>query len=227
MRGASRLGRLSNHLDTYYTTGFWSYGPQRWPPVLARRLETSWPDDVERALQENARRPPLLRLMACDMRTYLPEDILVKVDRASMAVALEVRSPLLDHRLCELVMRADPAWLGDGSGTKLPLRRAYADRLPRTVFSRAKMGFGPPLKSWLSGDLGKAARDRLLSTTSSIAAIADRRAVGRMLASHQAGQRDEAYRIWRLLVADAWLAHWRPIIRDAAASNAHHEHAPQ
>jgi asparagine synthase (glutamine-hydrolysing) len=211
-RGSARLGRWSAELDAYYASGFLAYAPHPWPPVLDPRLRGDWPDGVTAALLAERERSPLQRLMACDVATYLPEDILVKMDRASMAVGLEVRSPLLDHRLCELAMRADPRWLTDGAATKLPLRALYKGRLPGTVFGRQKMGFGVPLQHWLRGDLDAMARDRLLRASGASAGVLHRGAVRRLLASHRSGQRDESGRIWRLLVLDAWLERWRPRI---------------
>jgi asparagine synthase (glutamine-hydrolysing) len=211
-RGSARLGRLTSDLGDYYASGFASYAPHAWPPVLSPRLRAPWPDVVEAALVANRGRPPLLRMMASDIASYLPEDILVKVDRASMASSLEVRAPLLDHRICELALRADPAWLADATGTKLPLRELYAHRLPRAVFTRQKMGFGVPLRDWLRADLGDLARERLLSRSARHAALLDHAEVARLLMSHRTGQRDESGRIWDLLVLDAWLERWRPEI---------------
>ncbi len=213
MRGTARLGRLSSELDAYYASGFRNYVPKAWPPVLDGRLAGPWPDVVATSLRENAGRPPLLRFMSSDMTCYLPEDILVKVDRASMAVGLEVRAPLLDHRLTELVLRADPSWLVDTEGAKAPLRQLYAGRLPEAVFARRKMGFGVPLRHWLKADLGALARERLLSPRPQLAPLLDRKEVGALLRSHASDQRNEAPRIWHLLVLDAWLDRWRPSLR--------------
>jgi asparagine synthase (glutamine-hydrolysing) len=189
-----------------------SYSPQIWPPVLAREARGPWPDVIADALATHRQRPPLFRLMACDTDTYLPEDILVKVDRASMAHGLEVRAPLLDHRLMELVMRAHPDWIADATGGKLPLRDLFGRHLPASVFSRSKMGFGVPLNVWFRGQMSRYASDRLLDPHAAVAPIINRRAIRRMLWSHGIGQRDESSRIWHLLVLHAWFELWKPSV---------------
>jgi asparagine synthase (glutamine-hydrolysing) len=213
LRGATRLGRFSADLDHYYTRDLWSYCPRPWPLVLKNGASRDWTDGVAAHLRADPSRTGLLRLMACDAANYLPDDILVKTDRASMAVGLELRAPLLDHRLFELVMQADPTWLSSDTRTKLPLQELYASQLPDHVFTRRKMGFGVPIRDWLHGGLEHVASERLLGRGRLVADLVDRRAVHRLLRSHRLRLRDESTRIWHLLVLDAWLQRWRPTVR--------------
>jgi len=208
LRGAGALSRWCTDLGRHYALQVRAYGTRDWPPVLLRRLKAGWPDPVAAATERSRSRPPLLRLMASDVATYLPEDILVKVDRASMAVGLEARAPLLDHRLFELTMRANPRWLMDEVGAKVPLRTLYGPRLPTRVFTRRKMGFGVPLAQWFRGDLAGQAARSVLSAGSRIGRVVDAGAVRRLLWSHRTGQRDESLRIWHLMVLAAWLEEW-------------------
>ncbi len=214
IRGASRIARLYDDPDRLYPLEMRAYVAHSWPPVLAKPAHATWSDPVGAALRAQAGRPQLHRLMACDAKTYLPEDILVKVDRASMAYGLEVRAPLLDHRLVELVLGASPSWLADDDGSKRPLRHLYGSQLPSAVFHRPKMGFGVPIADWLQRDPALAAS--LADRAAPVAAVLRRSAVRRLLLSHQAGLRDESPRIWRLLVLAAWFELWRPRVRDTA-----------
>jgi asparagine synthase (glutamine-hydrolysing) len=91
--------------------------------------------------------------MLVDARGFLIDDILVKVDRASMSTSLEVRSPLLDHRLVELAWRMRTSDLYEGARGKMPLRRALGRQLPPHLFERPKMGFDIPIRQWLRGPL--------------------------------------------------------------------------
>lgn len=211
MRGVTRIARLSRDVDDVYSLGLRFYSTTAWPPVLRQRGPTEWPDAVRDALATEAARPPLLRLMACDLNTYLPEDILVKVDRAAGAVGLEVRSPLLDHRLFELSMNADPSWLVDSRGGKAPLRTLYAHRLPQRVFARRKMGFGVPMGSWLRG-VDEAASARLGRPAVCFDDLIDRRKVTRMLTVHRRGLGDQSSQLWQLLVLHAWCECWQPSV---------------
>lgn len=212
VRGATRLARLHADPDAYYPLEMRAHVARPWPPYLRAPESPSWPDPIARSLAAQAGRSALQRLMACDAKTYLPEDILVKVDRASMAVGLEVRAPMLDHRLLEIAMGADPAWIAGPEGGKRPLRRLFGPRLPRAVFERPKMGFGVPLARWLRD--GVEHTSALLDPRAPIRDVLDRRAMRRLLLSHRLGLHDESARIWRLLVLAAWLDHWRPSIRD-------------
>jgi asparagine synthase (glutamine-hydrolysing) len=153
---------------------------------------------------EAAGRDFMTQLMIVDMQSYLPGDILTKVDRMSMAVSLEARVPLLDHVLAEFAMSL-PAnlKLRDGVG-KWVLREAIADRVPAAVFERPKQGFDVPLRHWFRRELAHRL-DQLLDPRAAIYAYASHAAVTRIVTEHRIGRRDHARTIWRLLVLERWI----------------------
>jgi asparagine synthase (glutamine-hydrolysing) len=149
---------------------------------------------------------PVERMMCWDTLQYLPDDILVKVDRAAMAVSLETRVPMLDHELIAF------AWtLGDhnrlrGGVTKWPLRRIVAKHVPNALIDRPKMGFGVPVAEWLRGPLRDWAGDMLSDSTLRSGGYFDRSAVRQLWDEHQSGRRNWSPQLWTLLMFQAWLS---------------------
>ncbi len=145
---------------------------------------------------------PLSRLQYVDLKTYLPDDILTKVDRASMAFSLEVRVPLLDHRLVEFAATLPSRYKLDRGEGKVVLKRAVRDRVPQQVLSRAKQGFAVPLKQWMREDL----RDRAMESVSALGrtGLFDGATLGLVLDRHVRGVRDLGTALWMLVAFDAW-----------------------
>jgi asparagine synthase (glutamine-hydrolysing) len=149
--------------------------------------------------------PALSRLLELNRRTYLLDDLLVKVDRMSMAHGLEVRSPLLDRRLLEYVVRVPPAEHLRGRGLKLLLKRAVADLLPPEILSRPKRGFGVPLDRWFREDLAPETALRLTSRHARLAAYVHQPVVSRLVDEHQRGRAAHGQRLWSLLMLERFL----------------------
>ena len=142
-------------------------------------------------------------LMWVDQQTYLPGDLLVKMDRATMAYGLEARSPLLDHALTAEVATFHPDLLFDAAAGKAILRAAYADVLPHEILTRPKMGFGVPLADWLQTDLRPNVHDLLLSDSAPLADILRRERVRALVDGGRLDGRD-GYRVWNLLALAGW-----------------------
>ena len=148
---------------------------------------------------------PVDTLQAMDFHLLLPDDLLVKMDRATMASSLEARSPLLDPRLLEFAARV-PEWLRASPLTTKPLLRRLARRwLPTAVVEAPKRGFEIPLAQWFRGELRPEIRARLLDPASALAPLVCASEVARLLEEHLAGRRDHAWPLWSLLVLDHWL----------------------
>lgn len=147
-------------------------------------------------------------LQYLDIHSYLPEDILTKVDRTSMAVSLEARVPLLDHVLLEYVATM-PAGLKfrDGIG-KVILKRAMAADLPPGILGRRKMGFGLPIASWFRREMTDYVRDVLDGRRTRQRGLVDPGAVATLLEEHQTGGRDRSSQIWALLALEEWARRW-------------------
>lgn len=144
------------------------------------------------------------QMMLVDLATYLPGDILTKVDRMSMAVSLEARVPLLDHHVVEFAMSLPSSVKVRGGTGKWILRRAIEGIVPSTVLTKPKQGFAVPLGQWLRGPL-QHRLETLTDATSPIYQYADRAAVGRVIAEHTTARRNHQGLVWRLLVLDLWL----------------------
>ena len=152
--------------------------------------------------------PTLLeRMQLLDTLTYLPDDILQKVDRASMAVALEARPPLLDYRVMEFAWQLPRRFKIRHGETKWILRRVAEKFVPRELLERPKMGFGVPLASWLRGPLRDWAED-LLDARRFGGGLIDAKAARSLWLEHLSGQRNWAYAIWTLLMFEAWRRRW-------------------
>jgi asparagine synthase (glutamine-hydrolysing) len=138
-----------------------------------------------------------------DTHTYLPDDILAKVDRASMAVALEVRVPLLDHRVVELSWRLPQRFKLRGGTGKWLLRQVAYKYVPKDLLERPKMGFAIPIDQWLRGPLRDWADDLIGSLVRNCDAI-DGAPVAEKWAEHQSGARNWQYFLWNVLMYEAW-----------------------
>ena len=145
------------------------------------------------------------RLSYAYMRTYLAEDILTKVDRASMATSLEVRTPFMDPELISLVARMPPRLkLRGGFVAKHALKRAMSGDLPHDILHRKKKGFGIPVARWLNGPLAKEA-DRLLAPDRIAGGgLLEPAVVTRLLEEHRAGRVDHRKQLWTLMMLEYW-----------------------
>jgi asparagine synthase (glutamine-hydrolysing) len=144
------------------------------------------------------------KLLYVDTRFYLPNDMLAKVDRMSMAHGLEARVPFLDHELVEFAARLPPHFkLRKGVG-KYILRKVMADRLPPSTLSRRKEGFNIPVAKWLRGDLSDLLQDTLSTTKLNAVGIWKAHNIQKMIVDHQARRRDYGHQLWGLLTFMLW-----------------------
>ncbi|MCB2013046.1 MAG: asparagine synthase (glutamine-hydrolyzing) [Geminicoccaceae bacterium] len=147
-------------------------------------------------------------MQLCDMRTYLPEDILAKVDRASMAFSLEARVPLLDHRLVEFVWRLDAGKRHRPGPSKWLLRELLARDLPRDLFLRPKKGFSIPVHEWLRGPMRDWAESLLAPATLSRLPGIDVSRAREIWDQHVEGRADRRFELWNLLMLASWNERW-------------------
>ena len=156
------------------------------------------------------------RFMLADLMTYLPDDLLVKVDRACMSVGLEARCPMLDRDVVALSMRMPPHERLGPAGTKLVLRRLARNLLPEPVLRAPKRGFAVPLAAWMSGPLRHWAGDMLSDATTSRCGLFDARAVRSIAARLDAREPDVANIAWTIATAHSWAIHSRRLVRTQA-----------
>jgi len=147
---------------------------------------------------------PVAAAQAFDLRLYLPDDLLVKVDIASMANSLEVRSPLLDRELVEFAVSLPSDLKLRGSRQKHVLKKAFEDRVPAENMYRRKQGFAMPIGEWLRGELRPLAEDVLLSGTSCDRPYFRRAPLERLVRDHLDGRADHSHRVWGLLMLELW-----------------------
>jgi asparagine synthase (glutamine-hydrolysing) len=143
------------------------------------------------------------RAIDADLNTYLPGDLLVKADISTMAVSLEARSPLLDHKLIEWAAGLPTSLKVRGGETKYLLKRAIADWLPAQLHKRPKMGFGVPMAKWLRTDLRDLSHDVLTDRTARSRGLFRPEAVADLLRQHAAGA-DHSSRLWALIQFELW-----------------------
>jgi asparagine synthase (glutamine-hydrolysing) len=153
---------------------------------------------------------PLSRIQYLDVKTYLVDDILTKVDRASMAVSLEVRVPLLDHRVLELAARMPSGWKLKGRESKHVFKESLRKVLPAEIFARRKTGFSMPVKEWLAGDLHGYLREALTGPKGlDKTGLFEAPALEKMMKEHASGIRNHDYALFTLLSLALWNRNFR------------------
>jgi asparagine synthase (glutamine-hydrolysing) len=147
---------------------------------------------------------PLNQMLYFDSKTWLPDDLLIKADRMTMAASVELRVPFLDHRLVEFAARLSPAHKIKGKTTKYLLKEVVEPYLPREVVHRPKKGFPVPVAAWFRGGLYDLACEVMLGPSSRIVNFIRREELSQLLHRHKAGQEDFSNELWGLLVLEYW-----------------------
>jgi asparagine synthase (glutamine-hydrolysing) len=163
------------------------------------------PPDLLAAAKASPGASPLSRLLAANYALYLPDDLLVKGDRMTMANSLEARCPLLDTALTEYAASLPDSYKLDGSRTKAILRDAFSDVIPQEISRRPKTGFGVPLDAWFRGELRDYVRDTLLSPGALSRQYLRPDGVQRLVDAHQQGRANVGHRLWTLVCFERWL----------------------
>jgi asparagine synthase (glutamine-hydrolysing) len=204
-RAVGRLGRVAEQLGASSLEDLFARASARCPDAGRFVLGSTGRIGLLHAPERWPRlAEPLERLMLLDLAGNLPEDILTKVDRASMGVSLEVRCPILDHRVVEFAWRLPTAFKLRAGVGKWLLRQVLERYVPRELFERPKMGFGVPLAAWLRGPLRDWAEALLDPGRLRRAGYLDADAVRQVWSQHLSGWRDHRLLLWNLLSFQAW-----------------------
>jgi asparagine synthase (glutamine-hydrolysing) len=211
VRKGLRVSAAAHGLDDVYASFLDEWAFERSPVIGNRAREAAWDfeagDDADDAT----------RMMYCDAVSYLPDDILCKVDRASMAVSLETRVPFLDHRVAAVAAQIPTELkIRHGRGKHI-LRQLLFSLAPRELFERPKQGFGIPLGDWLKGPLRPWAEDLLAESRLRQEGWLDPRIVQQRWQDHLSGRRDSSYAMWAILMFQAWLRQGQASVSAAAA----------
>ena len=211
VKGARSLRHLAANPDQAYAFKH-AYG--MFEPDAKQRLYSS---DFRRAVNGSdpfasfrdayracASGDPLDRSMYVDARTYMIDDVLTKVDRMSMAVSLEAREPLLDHKLLEFAASVPAALKLKDGRSKYLLRRVLERRVPRSILERRKSGFAAPIGEWLRGPLASMADGLLLDGRLRDRGLFNHTEVTRLWEEHRTGRGDHRHRLWQLLMLELW-----------------------
>jgi asparagine synthase (glutamine-hydrolysing) len=191
-------------------------------PDLYRMTVCLWPEDdilalvnmklplgrFEETFLETEGWPVLSRLMRVDLKTYLPDAMLTKVDRASMANSLEIRVPLLDHRVVEFTSRLPESLKYRNGSGKYLLKKLLEQYIPMTLFDRPKMGFGVPIDLWFRKDLKTHLLDYLSSERLKRDGMFNHVLVEQKIKEHLAGEKNHQYRLWSILMWEMWRERW-------------------
>jgi asparagine synthase (glutamine-hydrolysing) len=161
-------------------------------------------DFLHSKFQESGTEDLLEQLLYVDMNSYLPEDLLVKMDIATMANSLEARVPFLDHKFMELVSEIPLHLKLRGTESKFILKKAFKDFLPEPILRRKKMGFGVPLSKWFRNELKEHVYGVLLDPKTLSRGYFRREGIERLLNDHIGFRYDHSARIWALLFLEIW-----------------------
>lgn len=210
-------GRGGPHIGTKIRKGLRVAGAARHFDDVYLSFLDEWSHEVSPVLGDNGQAmgfdldltdgtPDTLRMMYADATSYLPDDILCKVDRASMAVSLETRVPFLDHRVAAVAARIPLELKVRGSVGKHILRELLYREAPRALFERPKAGFAIPVGEWLKGPLRPWAEDLLDPRRMKIEGWFDPKIVQERWQQHLRGERDSTAALWAVLMFQGWLA---------------------
>ena len=163
-------------------------------------LETCWERSKDRDV--------VTRASLSDVFSYLPCDLCTKVDIASMAHSLEVRQPMLDHRVVEFAASLPVEYKFRGKRGKLILEDTFGSMIPKSIFTRRKMGFGIPISNWFRDELKPMVHDTLLAEDAKITPYFRREAIEGLVRAHENSEQNHGYRLWNLLILEKWLRLW-------------------
>ncbi len=212
-RRPERLGDRAHKLAAWITLpsqdllfreirSLWSE-PEELVPGATEPVDPIWTGAAASAVPDFVERMPLI-----DLLTYLPDDILTKVDRATMAVSLEGRCPILDHRVVEFALGLPRVHKIAGGRTKIILKDVLARHVPRPLFERPKQGFESPIADWLRGPLKDWAEDLLDPATMRADDLLDPEPICRKWLEHQSGRRNWQSALWNVLMFQEWKRRW-------------------
>jgi asparagine synthase (glutamine-hydrolysing) len=210
----NRVHKLATVLDLGSVDEMYGRLVSTWPDPGGLVLGGREPELPWREVEADLRHPAD-RMMLRDLLGYLPDDILAKVDRASMGASLEVRTPLLDHRVVEFAWRLPLRQKIRSGESKWLLRRVLERHVPRPLFERPKAGFGVPIDAWLRGPLREWAEDLLSEERLAREGFFDPAPVRSALAEHLHGTRNRQYQLWTVLMFESWLDRQRGVGRPA------------
>ena len=205
-----RVARSAASADDLYLSFLDEWSEEENPVLKADGLESEFDLHVGNGTAD------AIRMMYCDAVSYLPDDILAKVDRAAMAVGLETRLPFLDHRVTAIAARIPLEMKIQGLQGKQILRRLLTRELPASLFDRPKAGFAIPVGEWIAGPLRPWAEDLLEPKAMAAEGWFDPAIIQRRWQDHLAGRRDSTPALWAILMFQAWLREERGAVALAA-----------
>ncbi len=206
---SNKVAKLGRVLEASNVDGAYQALVSHWEdPVSLVPGASSLAPATDHALNDADERDVMAHLLRTDLVTYLPDDILTKVDRAAMAVSLETRTPFLDRGVLEAAWRLPPTSKRRDGTAKWMLRQILYRHVPASLVDRPKMGFGVPIGSWLRGPLRPWAEDLLSESALARHGILRPEPIRRAWDLHQAKRRDLSDELWNVLMLQAWLERW-------------------